>query len=75
MMKNEQAQGKGLDDGAIESLAVQYGLDEALVRQIYEKEFEVLKLNARIKSFLPILCSRRVKQVIVKDHFAKTRTG
>ncbi len=66
-MSTEQVAGKETDihDSVIESIAVQYHVDEQQVRVIYEGELSKLKLGSRIKSFLPVLCSRHVKEILL----------
>jgi hypothetical protein len=54
-------------DSVIESLAVQYEIDEKEIRLIYEQELSKLKLSCRIKSFLPVLCTRHVKEIILRN--------
>ncbi len=55
----------------IESLAVQYEIDEKEVRLIYERELSKLKLSCRVKSFLPVLCTRHVKEIIQRNFHPK----
>jgi len=56
-----------IHDSVIESLAVQYEIDEKEIRLIYEQELSKLKLSCRIKSFLPVLCTRHVKEIILRN--------
>lgn len=66
-MSAEQGVAKETDihDSVIESIAVQYHMDEKQVRVIYEGELSKLKLGSRIKSFLPVLCTRHVKEILL----------
>jgi len=64
-MTKEDMHASEVDDGVIAVLSSQFGVDESLVRDIYHREFSDLKSRSRIKSFLPILCGRRVKQIII----------
>ncbi len=69
-MRTEQVAGKEADihGSVIESIAVQYHVDEQQVRVIYEGELSKLKTGSRIKSFLPVLCSRHVKEILLHDN-------
>lgn len=51
---------------AIHSLAEQYSLDEREVKGLYESELLKLKEGTRITAFLPVLCLRHVKELIIK---------
>lgn len=51
-------------DSVISVLAVQYHISEATVRILYEHEMAKLNLESRIKSFLPTLCVRQVKEIL-----------
>lgn len=66
-MSNERVVGKEVDihDSVIESIAMQYHMDEQDIRVIYETELNKLKLDSRIKSFLPVLCTRHVKEILL----------
>lgn len=66
-MSGERVVGKETDihDSVIESIAVQYHMDEQDIRMIYETELTKLKLGSRIKSFLPVLCTRHVKEILL----------
>ena len=72
-MSNDPAVAKEVDihDSVIESIAVQYQMDEQEIRVIYETELTKLKLGSRIKSFLPVLTSRHVKEILL--HTGKFR--
>ena len=59
--------GRDIHDSVIESLALQYQMDETQIRNIYEQELDKLKVSSRIKSFIPVLCSRHVKEIIVQQ--------
>ena len=59
--------GRDIHDSVIESLALQYQMDETQIRHIYEQELDKLKVSSRIKSFIPVLCSRHVKEIIVQQ--------
>ncbi len=56
--------GRDVHDSVIESLAMQYQMDENHIRRIYEQELSKLKHDSRVKSFLPVLCSRHVKEIL-----------
>lgn len=56
--------GRDVHDSVIESLAMQYQMDEAHIRRLYEQELSRLKHESRVKSFLPVLCSRHVKEIL-----------
>lgn len=56
----------GIHADAIHSLAEQYSVDEEMVKRLYE--FELSKLNTvRITAFLPVLCVRHVKEMIIRS--------
>lgn len=56
----------GVHDGVIESIAMQYRMDEQEIRTLYETELNKLVLGSRIKSFLPVLCTRHVKEKLLQ---------
>ncbi len=56
-----------IHDSVIESIALQYEMDENDVRLIYEEQLDKLSLSSRIKSFLPVLCTRHVKEIILHN--------
>jgi len=57
--------GKDIHDSVIESLSVQYQMDEEHIRRIYEQELSKLTPKSRVKSFLPVLCSRHVREILL----------
>lgn len=57
----------GIHADAIHSLAEQYSLDENTVQGIYESELNKLKAGTRITAFLPVLCIRHVKELIIRS--------
>ena len=51
----------------IDSLADQYGIDKATLREIYERQLEDLTgAGARIRTYLSVLTARRVREQL--DH-------
>lgn len=52
---------------AIHSIAEQYHLKEALIREIYEDELKDLQKTSRLKNFLSILVTRHVKEFLYKS--------
>lgn len=66
MPGNGTSNGNGRDvhDSVIESLALQYQMDETHIRRLYEQQLRRLKGESRVKSFLPVLCSRHVKEIL-----------
>ena len=56
----------GIHADAIHSLARQYKVDEKIVKEIYERELEKLTIGTRITSFIPILCLRHAKELIIR---------
>ena len=54
-------------DSAIESIAMQYEMDKDDVRLIYEEQLDKLTIGSRIGSFLPVLCTRHVKEIILHN--------
>lgn len=57
----------GIHADAIHALAEQYSLDETAVKEIYESELQKLRNGTRITAFLPVLCVRHVKELIIKS--------
>lgn len=51
---------------AIHAIALQYHMQESLVREIYEQDLKTLKSAANIKSYLSVLVSRHVIEHIRK---------
>ena len=50
----------------IQNLAERYDVDEAMVKTLYEVELgKLLKEGVRITSFLPVLCARHVKEMLI----------
>lgn len=49
---------------AIDILARDLGVDEDSIRPFYENELRALQEHARIRTFLSILVSRRIKEKI-----------
>jgi hypothetical protein len=49
---------------AIQTLARDMGIPVEEVNQLYEQELEKLKEYARVKDFLPLIVSRRVKDLL-----------
>ena len=46
----------------IHSIADQYHLDEAMIRDLYESKLEGLMNGARVKTYLSVLAARHVKR-------------
>ena len=72
-MSNGQTRVGDIHDSVIESIAVQYQINEDEVREIYESELSRLQTESRIKSFLPVLCTRHVKEILL--HTGKFRVA
>jgi aspartate 1-decarboxylase len=51
----------------IHSLADQYHLDEAMIREIYESKLEGLMNGARVKTYLSVLAARYVKSMLLES--------
>ena len=49
---------------AMHSLEVQTGIPADEIANIYEPVLEALEAGARVKTFLPILTARKVKEII-----------
>ncbi len=66
-MSDDRVTGMETDihDSVIESIAVQYHMDEREIRTMYVTELNKLKIGSRIKSFLPVLCTRHVKEILL----------
>ena len=52
---------------AIQSLASRYNLKESVVRRLYEGQLRKFLQKARFRKYLPVLVSRRVKDLICKS--------
>jgi hypothetical protein len=57
----------GIHADAIHSLAEQYNIDEKKVKGIYQAELSKLEVGTRITAFLPVLCIRHVKELIIRS--------
>jgi len=55
---------------AIHALSKRYQVDESEIRKLYESKLEELSFNATIKSFLPVLIERHVKNQLLYAHDA-----
>jgi hypothetical protein len=55
---------KTLHARAIKTLARDLKSPEAQISQIYELELEKLKVDARVKEFLTVLVSRRIREIL-----------
>lgn len=53
-----------LHRAAIESLAQESSLSVEVVREIYESELSNLESEARVTQFLPLITSRKVREVL-----------
>ncbi|MBI3187384.1 MAG: DUF3562 domain-containing protein [Gammaproteobacteria bacterium] len=51
---------------AITSIAGHYHIDEPVIRELYEREFEELQNHARIKIYLSVIAMRHVKDIIIR---------
>lgn len=56
----------GIHADAIHALAEQYSVDEEMVKNLYEFELSRLKAG-RITAFVPVLCVRHVKEMIIRS--------
>ena len=65
VLKTERS--NDIHDSVIESIATQYSMDSDDVRLIYEEQLDKLTLGSRIRSFLPVLCTRHVKEIILQN--------
>ena len=52
----------------IHSIADQYHLDEAMIRDLYESKLEGLMNGARVKTYLSVLAARHVKSTLLESH-------
>ena len=64
-----------LHSNIIYSLADQYHLDEATIRDIYEDKLESLMDGARVKTYLPVLVARYVKNFLSQAQSAGGAQG
>lgn len=53
-----------LHANVIDSLADQYHLDEATIRELYESRLESLMDVARVRTYLPVLVARYVRNFL-----------
>lgn len=58
---------------AIHSIAQQYHLNEALIREIYEGVLNDLQTTSKLKSFLSVLVTRHVKEFLHKSKLIVTK--
>jgi hypothetical protein len=65
LYENEAEMQKHLS--AIHLLSKASGISEDYIRSLYERELALLKTNARIKDFLSVLVSRRIKEHITSS--------
>ncbi len=70
-MKSTFTQTGDLFDSAIESIATECQLSKDDVRQLFEEQYQRLDKQSRIKSFIPILCTKNVKEIIRHSRFSK----
>ena len=61
---NEKEKGQHLH--AIQMLAMNFGISEDAISELYETELIKLKQNARIRDFLMVLAYRRVMEIASK---------
>jgi len=61
----------GIDSSMVRLLVDKFNVDENTIRELYLQELANLKPKSRIASFLPIICERRVKEIIIKRYSAK----
>lgn len=57
-------------DSAVKMLAERFGILEDQIRIIYEKELEGLRQNARIRDFLSVLITRKVRDILISGRAA-----
>lgn len=58
----------GIHTSAIHNIAEQYSMDEEIVKDLYELELtKLLKEGVRITAFLPVICVRHVKELIISN--------
>ncbi len=58
-----------LHGSVIHSLADHYHLDERMIREVYESELESLMDGARVRSYLPLLAERHVRNLLHQQVF------
>ena len=63
-MQYDTDEERKLHSNVIHSLADQYHLDEAKIREIYESKLESLMDRARIRIYLSVLTARYVKSFL-----------
>lgn len=56
-----------LHSNAIHAIANQYHVDEQDVRTLYESELRKIDHHVKVRSFLPVLCIRHVKERLLLD--------
>jgi len=62
--EEEEAPLSALYGAAIGDLARETGLDPEHVKALYERELAQLEANAKVRGFLPVLASRKVRMVL-----------
>jgi hypothetical protein len=65
-MQDGYARTEDIHDSVIASIADQYQMNVGDVREIYEIELGKLQQSSRIKAFLPVLCSRHVREILLQ---------
>jgi len=61
-------------DSTIQALAKQYATSESVIKELYEAELNKLQSNAQIKTFLPVLATRHVKESLTQATKTQTNT-
>jgi oligoendopeptidase F len=52
-------------DKSVKMLAEHFGMAEDQIRIIYEEELDRLRQNARVREFLSVLITRKVRDVLI----------
>ena len=69
MSDNPMSDGMRRSDGVtIAALAEETHTEQSVVRYLYEEEFAVLEAHSSVKSFIPLIAARRVKERLRASH-------
>ena len=64
IFKQARSVSPGDQNAAIEALARETNMPIAIVKEVYVTQHTQLEKNARVKTYLPILTSSRVKHIL-----------
>ena len=64
LLKQADSQSPGNQNATIEALARETDMPIAIVKEIYITQHQQLEKGARVKTYLPVLTSSRVKHIL-----------